>query len=1408
MKKLFTLLTALMATAMMSTAFGASYSVSKNINDEDMYKKYADGQQIGTIYDNEFSISVNTDGNNGKIYGGETWRLYEQSEAAVTVQAKSGNFLGGVIFYFTATNNAILTYGGKEVKSGIPVFAGDAQTMIFRVKGNGENGQIRITGFTVSYDDEAAPIRVYGQPSDNGDTLHVRWDFYNAASISDGKIPFPEWRTNAYDTWRDGFKVIQIEPSMKNAARVDFEFFFNDFASVEKIIGMENLNTSEGVHMRSMFSNCAKLESIDLSHLDVSRAKDIYGMFENSIRLQTLDLSNFNTANVTSMSSMFHNCFILRYIMFGDKFTTENATSMYAMFSNCWNLQAIDLSQFNTKKVTNMQYMFEWCAKLSTLDLRNIFTTAATTTANMFEGCINLQEILFKGNMAKQDNIVESEDMFKNCPRLTGEMGTTIEGNPLDKSYARPDQGPDSEQPGYFSKNPREIYGKYTGDESRHVLILYFDRNRTEYDYTVDEWKASSDVKSGTNMVIFDETMKDARPTSTSGWFSGFEELTEFSHLDYLNTTAVMDMSDMFFGCEKIEELDLRTFDFISLVKADNMFGLCSALTTIYCATDFRELPYLLTANNMFNGCTSLKGGRGTKVEDGKYYEDFAHVDASDDPGYFTAEPLPVLYAALSEDGRTMTLRYDIHIKTNKGNSSWILAEQYGGFSTAEREAVQAITVDESVKDAEVLFMAFWFAGFPNAEKIEHLDHINTDNVVSMLSLFAGYTRLVQLDLSSFKTDKVQDMSSMFLNCAELRLIEFGSDFNTDKVTGMSYMFAGCRSLKRLDLDYFNTENVTDMSYMFSGCKELNRLDLDYFDVSNVEHMDYMFSDCINLAFIYCYSNDWATMATNLATSSYMFENCNSVVGDKGTAYSEDKAKDVTMAHFDVEGNPGYFRMSPMTQIYGVENEGTLTIHYDPYIVTNSGITPNDWYEITSDEESMAAKVTKVVFDETVKNAKPVTTKEWFYGFSKLTEIEHLDYLNTVNATNTALMFGACTGIKELNLSMWDMSSAWNMQGMFAGCISLESIDLPEYMLLNAEDMSFLFLNCSALKTIYSNIDFAENADEISHKNDIFYGCTSLVGGAGTKYDMLHCDIEYARPDGGTEAPGYFTKRYTVIFYQYDLATNGYLANNVAYVHPDEYATPPSTSPLTGYSFKGWKTWSNGAMGEDLYSDEDIRTNVPITQDTAFCSIYEPNQYTVTFRYLDSDGETVLSKDITVTFDQPIDFGDFTEESLPVIEGKHFVTWKWVFFGEGTMTFEELSTQPWKTNIDWFFTAVYETNQYTVTFRYLLADGETWKDDEQTVEHGKTSSVPEIPAVDGFTFLGWDYNGTTLASDIVKALAITQPSTFTAQYKNDTGTGIDNIDQSSLVGQKILHEGTLYILIGDRIYDATGKLVK
>ena len=43
-------------------------------------------------------------------------------------------------------------------------------------------------------------------------------------------------------------------------------------------------------------------------------------------------------------------------------------------------------------------------------------------------------------------------------------------------------------------------------------------------------------------------------------------------------------------------------------------------------------------------------------------------------------------------------------------------------------------------------------------------------------------------------------------------------------------MFSNCLQLKNLNLSSFKTENVIDMSYMFYNCCNLTNLDLSLFD--------------------------------------------------------------------------------------------------------------------------------------------------------------------------------------------------------------------------------------------------------------------------------------------------------------------------------------------------------------------------------------------------------------------------------------------------------------------------------------------------------------------------------------------------------------------------------------------------
>ena len=56
------------------------------------------------------------------------------------------------------------------------------------------------------------------------------------------------------------------------------------------------------------------------------------------------------------------------------------------------------------------------------------------------------------------------------------------------------------------------------------------------------------------------------------------------------------------------------------------------------------------------------------------------------------------------------------------------------------------------------------------------------------------------------------------------------------------------------------------------------------------------------------------------------------------------------------------------------------------------------------------------------------------------------------------------------------------------------------------------------MKTVYVQSDYIG-----SNSTDTFINCTSLVGGAGTKYDPTFIDSTAARIDGGINSPGYFT---------------------------------------------------------------------------------------------------------------------------------------------------------------------------------------------------------------------------------------------------------------------------------------------
>ena len=84
--------------------------------------------------------------------------------------------------------------------------------------------------------------------------------------------------------------------------------FFKDLTKLETITGLEYLNTEKVTDMRSMFSNCSSLTSLDVTHFNTANVTDMGSMFYSCSSLTSLDVTHFNTAKVTDMSRMFYNC--------------------------------------------------------------------------------------------------------------------------------------------------------------------------------------------------------------------------------------------------------------------------------------------------------------------------------------------------------------------------------------------------------------------------------------------------------------------------------------------------------------------------------------------------------------------------------------------------------------------------------------------------------------------------------------------------------------------------------------------------------------------------------------------------------------------------------------------------------------------------------------------------------------------------------------------------------------------------------------------------------------------------------------------------------------------------------------------------------------------------------------------
>ena len=655
-------------------------------------------------------------------------------------------------------------------------------------------------------------------------------------------------------------------------------------------------------------------------------------------------------------------------------------------------------------------------------------------------------------------------------------------------------------QPAMAQKQTRIMYARL--DRETQTLTLYYDTNFGKgNDQGISEsplWM-QLDERMKIKSVVFDESFKDARPTTCVSWFLWFEALTTIEHLDYLNTSEVEYMNSMFTKCTSLETLDLSSFNTEKVTDMQTMFEGSTNLRTINLPKGFIG-SNVTDLNGMFRGCVSLteldlSGSNAEKVKDMGW----------------------MFYGCVALSNLNLS-----------------------GFKTG------------SVTDMRYLFSS--------CQSLESLDlsGFNTENVTSMVSMFSQCSSLRSLDLSSFNTSKVIDMNLMFYNCTNLESIDLSS-FDTENLQRMAHMFYSCTKLAMLDLSSFATPNMTSMLSAFQYCKNLKAIYVtSAFTTDKVTEGPQAFAGCVNLpnfnpdktgvemahtgegGYLTAATASWVRWDAPTGTLSF-HRSATKPVGDNilalgtGTSpdwgtYAAEIKKVVFKAGFRDETHwtcsKWFSGCTNLTSIEGIENLNTSNVkNMNEMFGQCSNLETLDLSHFNTENvgnmSNMFNGCTKLhdlnissFHTENVTNMYGM-----FYGCSSLDSLD-LSHFNTryVRKDGMSYMFNGCSSLSYLNVSNFTTDkSGMQLDGLFQGCSSLQTLDLSSFDTGGASSVTDMFDGCSALQTIYVSDLFKFNNNSVSSSN-MFRDCRSLKG--AISFEPSTKDKTYANFKSG-----YLTKK-------------------------------------------------------------------------------------------------------------------------------------------------------------------------------------------------------------------------------------------------------------------------------------------
>ena len=668
------------------------------------------------------------------------------------------------------------------------------------------------------------------------------------------------------------------------------------------------------------------------------------------------------------------------------------------------------------------------------------------------------------------------------------------------------------------------------------------------------------------NKAVIDLSMKDAPLTSTYRMFWGLVNMVRIEGLANLNTANVKDMRDMFYGCSSLKSLNLSSFNTTNVLSIDCMFMYCSSLTSLN-LTSF-NIAKVVNKCYMFYGCSSLtsldlSSFTNAKVGDMSYM-------------FYGCSSLTSLnLSSFTNVGSMSYMFYGCSSLTSLDLSSFNTA--YAKDMSSMFYGCSSLTSLDlsSFNTARVTNMSKMFYGCSSLTSLD-LISFNIAKVTDMSEMFKYCNNLTTIFCDDdWSTSSVLASSyDMFYNCNAL-VGGKGTKFESYNITGKTYARPDGGTSKP---GYF-TGVLPEYGIFVASSNPTTGLEYDFINAT-----EFVFDDEL-AAYVATVGTEgnpasWVNrvMISNVRGRENRFKAATVMTSGmiNGTEhtwlnYTETPNAEILLpaagvwriALDDYNRKINFYQIEgdEILEVYTEFDEatGTLTYYYDANRETRTGIT-----ELYTPEDHDALrftgyykKVTKAVIDPSMKDAPLTSMYSMFFGgtgqdpfgiyaLENMTEIDGLENLNTSTVTDMESMFFGCYALTSLDLSSFNTSAVTNMNGMFSMCQALTQLDLSSFNTSNVKDFNCMFVFCNKLKMIdVSSFDISKATDmrqmfsycgeltticcdkdwssTSANSEYMFSTSRKLMGGKGTAYDSNFLDATYARPDGGTSSPGYFT---------------------------------------------------------------------------------------------------------------------------------------------------------------------------------------------------------------------------------------------------------------------------------------------